>query len=174
MSSASMLLSMHGAGGDHADDVPLDKALGRARGPPSAHRWPPCSPSQSAGRHRSRSDVERHAAHGRALLLAAVSPGEGQFQLPGGELWHRRRTSHKNRPGGKTEASFGMLLLDLKILLHHWGNCLFRHGSHSCVFCKSWLYGSGFNGSRRRWSSCRCSRRRGPARSWGRRHSWRC
>ena len=30
---------------------------------------------------------------------------------------------------------------------------------------------SSFSGSRRRWSSCRCSRRWGPARSWGHRRS---
>ena len=70
------------AGRDHADDVPLDKALGLGRvfhlltdGHLVALGDQP--------RHIALVAVEGHAAHGRPLFHAALLAGQGQIQLFG-------------------------------------------------------------------------------------------
>ena len=178
-------------GGDHPDDVPLDKpfclggvlylltdgyliALG------------------DQTRHIALVAVEGHAAHGGALRKATLLAGKGKIQLPG------RRDGiveeHLVKIADAVKKNFVlMLVFDLKILLHH-GRKL-CHGFSSFPYMVPsaglWAVTAGANktrsvlhsrvpmktllsGSRRRWSSCRCRRQKAPARSWGRRRSWRC
>ena len=143
-------------------------------------------------RHIALVAVEGHAAHGGALRKAALLAGKGKIQLPG------RRDGiveeHLVKIADAVKKNFVlMLVFDLKILLHH-GRKL-CHGFSSFPYMVPsaglWAVTAGANktrsvlhsrvpmktllsGSRRRWSSCRCRRQKAPARSWGRRRSWRC
>ncbi len=61
-----------------------------------------------------------HTAHGRALLEAAVAPGEGQLQLPAGQ--QRVIKEHLVEvPQAIEQYRVRVLLLDFHILLHHRG-----------------------------------------------------
>ena len=109
----------HGAGGDNADDVALDKPLCERRILhllADGHLVPLRNQPGDIGLRA----VERHAAHRRALLLPAIAPGEGQFQLPRGELCIVKKHFIKVAQAEK-QKRVGILLLDLKILLHHRG-----------------------------------------------------
>ena len=71
----------------------------------------------------------RHAAHGSALLQAAVAPGKGQFQLPGGRL--RIIEEHLIKIAqAEEEQTVLVFSLHLKVLLHH--RCQASH----CIPCR--------------------------------------
>ena len=118
-----------GAGRDNADDVPPDKPLGEhgvlhllADGNLVALGDEPGDVNFIR--------VERHAAHGGALLPAAGLAGQRQLQLArGGEgvvVEHLVEIAH-----AVEQNLVGVLLLDLKILLHHGRYSLSGHGSRS-------------------------------------------
>ena len=181
-----------GAGGHHPDDVPLDQAFGQGGVLHLLTDGHLVSLGDQPG-HIGLVGMEGHAAHGGALLPAAVFAGQRQLQFPGcGEgivVEHLIKVAHTIK-----ENLVRVLLLDLKVLLHHGRNCLFRHVSHSCSGPgphpavrgnpSSTKAGDGLprrnalyppvSGSRSRTRSCRCSRPGVPGRSWGRRRSWRC
>ena len=178
-------------GGDHPDDVPLDKPfrLGRvlhllADGHLIA--------LGDQARHIALVAVEGYAAHGSALCKAALFAGKGKIQLPGGR--DGIVEEHLVKIADAVKKNFVlMLVFDLKILLHHGRKLCHGFSSFPCMVPSAGLRAvtAGANktrsvlhsrvpmktllsGSRRRWSSCRCRRQKAPARSWGRRRSWRC
>ena len=78
----------HGARGDNPDDVPLYQALGQfgvLQLLADGHLIALCHQLGDV----AFGAVEGHAAHGGALLLAALPASEGELQLPGDGL--RRR-----------------------------------------------------------------------------------
>ena len=179
------------AGCDHADDVPLNKALGLGR----VFHLLTDGYFVALGdqpRHIALVAVEGHAAHGCSLFHAALLAGQGQVQFLGCRQGIVKE--HLIKIADAVKQNFVlMLFFDLKILLHH-GRQL-CHGLPSLPFygsvhkfaacnrfCKQnavcfaqprFVF-AGFSGSRRRWSSCRCRKQKAPVPSWGRRHSWQC
>ena len=178
-------------GGNHTDDVPLDKAFclgGVLHLLADGH----LIALSDQARHIALVAVEGHAAHGGALRKAALLAGKGKIQLPG------RRDGiveeHLVKIADAVKKNFVlMLVFDLKILLHHGRKLCHGFSSFPCMVPSAglWAVTAGANktrsvlhsrvpmktllsGSRRRWSSCRCRRQKAPARSWGRRRSWRC
>ena len=178
-------------GGDHPDDVPLNKAF-RLGGVLHLLADGHLIPLGDQTRHIALVAVEGHAAHGGALRKAALLAGKGKIQLPG------RRDGiveeHFVKIADAVKKNFVlMLVFDLKILLHHGRKLCHGFSSFPCMVPSAglWAVTAGANktrsvlhsrvpmktllsGSRRRWSSCRCRRQKAPARSWGRRRSWRC
>ncbi len=62
--------------------------------------------------------VVRHAAHGRALLKAAIPPRENDFQFPrGGDRILKKHLIKIPEP--EEEQAVAMLLLEPEILAHH-------------------------------------------------------
>ena len=116
----------------HTDDVPLDQSLGQRRVLHLLTDGHFIALGNQPG-HISFVGVIRHPAHGCPLFLAAVFAGQCQFQLPrcgeGIIIEHLIKIPHAIE-----EDLVGMLLFDLKILLHHGRYCLFGHVSHSCFF----------------------------------------
>ena len=178
-------------GGDHPDDIPLDKPLclgGVLHLLADGH----LIALGDQARHIAFVAVEGHAAHGGALGKAALLAGKGKIQLPG------RRDGiveeHLVKIADAVKKNFVlMLVFDFKILLHHGRKLCHGFSSFPCMVPSAglWAVTAGANktrsvlhsrvpmktllsGSRRRWSSCRCRRQKAPARSWGRRRSWRC
>ena len=101
-------------GGDHPDDVPLDKPLG------------------DQARHIALVAVEGHAAHGGALRKAALLAGKGKIQLPG------RRDGiieeHLVKIADAVKKNFVLVLIfDLKILLHHGRKLCHGFSSFPCM-----------------------------------------
>ena len=178
-------------GGDHPDDVPLDKAF-RLGGVLYLLTDGHLIALSDQARHIALVAVEGHAAHRGALRKAALLAGKGKIQLPG------RRDGiveeHLVKIADAVKKNFVLVLIfDLKILLHHGRKLCHGFSSFPCMVPSAglWAVTAGANktrsvlhsrvpmktllsGSRRRWSSCRCRRQKAPARSWGRRRSWRC
>ena len=178
-------------GGDHPDDVPLDKPLGFS-GVLHLLADGHLIALGDQARHIALVAVEGHAAHGGALRKAALLAGKGKIQLPG------RRDGiieeHLVKIADAVKKNFVLVLIfDLKILLHHGRKLCHGFSSFPCMVPSAGLRAvtAGANktrsvlhsrvpmktllsGNRRRWSSCRCRRQKAPARSWGRRRSWRC
>ena len=178
-------------GGDHPDDVPLDKAF-RLGGVLYLLTDGHLIALSDQARHIALVAVEGHAAHGGTLRKAALLAGKGKIQLPG------RRDGiveeHLVKIADAVKKNFVlMLVFDLKILLHHGRKLCHGFSSFPCMVPSAglWAVTAGANktrsvlhsrvpmktllsGSRRRWSNCRCRRQKAPARSWGRRRSWRC
>ena len=178
-------------GGDHTDDVPLDKPF-RLGGILYLLTDSHLIPLGDQTRHIALVAVEGHAAHGSALRKAALLAGKGKIQLPGGR--DGIVEEHLVKIADAVKKNFVlMLVFDLKILLHHGRKLCHGFSSFPCMVPSAglWAVTAGANktrsvlhsrvpmktllsGSRRRWSSCRCRRQKAPARSWGRRRSWRC
>ncbi len=119
-----------GAGGDNADDVPLDKPLRQRRILHLLTDGDLVALGDQA-RHISLIGVERHAAHGGALLLAAVFAGQCQLQFARG--CQRVIIEHLIEVSDAVKQDLvWMLFFDFKILLHHGRYCLLGHVSHSC------------------------------------------
>ena len=112
-----------GAGSDDADDVPLHQPLSQGRVLHLLADGHLVALGDKPG-HIALVAVEGHAAHGRALRLAAVPPGEGELQLFGRE--DRVVVEHLVKVAQPEKQNLVLvLLLDLKILGHHGGK--FRH-----------------------------------------------
>ena len=114
----------HRAGGDDAGDAPLHQALGQrgilhllADGDLVALGDEPL--------HIGIHGMMGHAAHGRALLKAAVAPGQRQLQLAGHESRVIEEHLIKVAQAEKEDAVL-VLRLHLQILLHH--RCQASHG----------------------------------------------
>ena len=179
-------------GCDHPDDVPLDKAF-RLGGVLYLLTDSHLIALSDQARHIALVAVEGHAAHGSALRKAALLAGKGKIQLPG------RRDGiveeHLVKIADAVKKNFVLVLIfDFKILLHHGRKLCHGFSSFPCMVPSAGLRAvtaganktrsvlhsrvpvkkSLLSGSRRRWNSCRCRRQKAPARSWGRRRSWRC
>ena len=108
----------------HADDIPLDQALGGGR---VLHLFADghlIALGNQPG-HIGLIAVEGHAAHGGTLLLAALLAGKGQIQLPGSRdgvvVEHLIEIADAIK-----EDLILMLFFDIQILFHH-GRQI-RHG----------------------------------------------
>ena len=107
----------HGAGGDDADHIALDQPL---RGGGILHLL--ADGDLVAARHQLGNirfvAVERHPAHGGALLLSAVAAGQYQLQLLRGDF--RVFVEHLVKVAQpEKQQTLRILLFNLKILLHH-------------------------------------------------------
>ena len=117
----------HRARRHHADDVPLDQALGRRR------VFHLLADGHLVALFDQTVDirlgaVERHAAHRRALLHAAAFPRQRQLQLPGNELGVlKEHLIEVAEPEEQDHAR--ILVLHIQILAHHGGHL--RHVSAS-------------------------------------------
>ena len=104
---------------DHADHVPLYDALckGGVFGLlADGHLIALCHQPGDIGI----GGMERHAAHGGALFLPAVAPGEHQLELTGGDL--RILVKHLVEVAEAIEKKGVLVIrLDCEILLHHGG-----------------------------------------------------
>ena len=104
------------AGRDHADDIPFDEALGLGRVFHLLTNGHLIALGDQAG-HIVFVAVEGHAAHGGALLQAALLAGQGQVQLFG----HREGVveEHLVKVTDAVKENFVlMLIFDLNVLLH--------------------------------------------------------
>ena len=109
----------HGARGDNPDDVPLYQALGQfgvLQLLADGHLIALCHQLGDV----AFGAVEGHAAHGGALLLAALPAGEGELQLPGDGLGVVEEHFVKIAKA-KEKYRVRILFFHLKILFHHWG-----------------------------------------------------
>ena len=179
-------------GCDHPDDVPLDKAF-RLGGVLHLLADSHLIALSDQARHIALVAVEGHAAHRGALRKAALLAGKGKIQLPGGR--DGIVEEHLVKIADAVKKNFVLVLIfDFKILLHHGRKLCHGFSSFPCMVPSAGLRAvtaganktrsvlhsrvpvkkSLLSGSRRRWSSCRCRRQKAPARSWGRRRSWRC
>ena len=104
-------------GGHHPDNVPLYQALGLGR---VLHLFADghlVALGDQAG-HIAFVAMERHPAHGCPLFLAAVPPGQGQFQFLGRQ--NCIVVEHfVEIPQTEKEDLILVLLFDFKILCHH-------------------------------------------------------
>ena len=112
------------AGGHHPDDVPLHQPLGRCRVLHLLADGHLVALGDEPG-DVGLAGVVGDAAHGHPLLLglgvlAVVPGGEGQIQLPGGQLGvvgeHLVEVAQTEEQNGVR-----VVLLDLQVLLHHGG-----------------------------------------------------
>ena len=114
---------------DHTNDVPLDQSFG---GGGVLHLFADShlvALGNQAG-HIDLIGMEGHAAHGGTFFLTAGLAGQGQFQF----ARSRQRIVIKHLieiPYAVEKDFIGMLLLDIKILLHHGRYVLSGHASHS-------------------------------------------
>ena len=115
---------------DDTDDVPVHQALGKRR---VLHLFPdgyPIAPFHQPG-HIGIHGVVGHAAHGGALLQAAVLARQGQLQFPaGGEgvlKEHFVKIAHPEKQQGVR-----VLFFQAHVLLHHGGE-----GSHRLTLLPS-------------------------------------
>ena len=174
------------AGRDDADDVPLDEALCRGGVLHLLADGYLIALGDELG-YIAFVAVDGHAAHGGALLQAALLAGEGQIQLAGRREGVVKEDLVKIADVIKQNCVL-VFIFDAHILLHQgreFRHCLppqilicrfaaqnrlvqAKRGLHSIA--AFWM--DAFSGSRRRWSSCPCRNRRAAARSWGRRRSW--
>ena len=106
-----------GAGGDHPDDLPFDQPLGQG-GVLGLLADSHLVPLGDEARHIRLIAVERHAAHGGALFLAALLAGQGQVQLTGGRDSVVVEHLVKIADAVKEDLVL-MLLFDLQVLFHH-------------------------------------------------------
>ena len=117
----------HRARRHHADDVPLDQALGRRRVLHLLTDGDLVALFDQAVDIRLGA-VERHAAHRRALLHAAAFPRQRQLQLPGNELGVlKEHLIEIAKPEEQDHARIPVL--HVQILAHHGGHL--RHVSAS-------------------------------------------
>ena len=118
------------AGGDNADDGTFDNHLRQGRELRLVTDGDLVALGDQA-RHIGFIGVERHAAHGGALFLAAVFAGQCQLQFARGcqgvIIEHLIEVSDAVK-----QDLVRMLFFDFKILLHHGRYCLLGHVSHSC------------------------------------------
>ena len=113
-----------GAGGDHPHDLPFDQPLGQG-GVLGLLADSHLVPLGDQAGHIGLVAVEGHAAHGGALLLAALLAGQGQVQFPGGRDGVVVEHLVKIADAVKEDLVF-MLLFDLQVLFHHGRQV--RHG----------------------------------------------
>ena len=106
-----------GAGGDHTDDLPLDQALGQG-GVLGLLADGHLVPLGDQPGHVGLVAVERHAAHGRPLFLAALLAGQGQVQFTGGRNGVVVEHLVKIADAVKEDLIL-VLLFDLQVLFHH-------------------------------------------------------
>ena len=117
---------VHGAGGDDADDVPLHQALGQGGVLHLLADGDLVALGDKAG-DVAVAGVVGDAAHRDLVLLvlAPVAGGEGQVQLPAGQLGilveHLVEVAQAEKEDGIL-----ILLLDLLILAHHRGELWHR------------------------------------------------
>ena len=114
-----------GAGRDHTDDIPLDKALGLSGVFHLLTDGDLVAFGDEPG-HIAFVAVEGHPAHGGALLLTALLAGQRQVQLPRGRPGIVEE--HLVKVADAVEQNLVLVLFfDFQILLHHGRQ--FRHGS---------------------------------------------
>ena len=141
-----------GSGRHDPDDLPLDQSL-RQRG--VLHLL---TDGNLIAFLNQFSDVhiggmERNTAHGSALLLTAVAPGQGQFQFARGSDRIVKKHLIKVPQPVKQQVVL-ILVLDFHVLLHH--------GCHGLILLSLGIsvratWQVPVNGSRRSWSSRACN-----------------
>ena len=118
-------------GGDHTDDIPLDKPLRLGR---VLHLFADGDliALGNQARHIALVAVEGHAAHGGALRKAALLAGKGKIQLPGGR--DGILEEHLVKIADAVKKNFVlMLVFDIKILLHHGRKLCHGFSSFPCM-----------------------------------------
>ena len=118
-------------GGDHPDDVPLDKPLGLGRILHLLADGDLIALGDQA-RHIALVAVEGHATHGGTLRKAALLAGKGKVQLPGGR--DGIIEEHLIKIADAVKKNFVlMLIFDLKILRHHGRKLCHGFSSFPCM-----------------------------------------
>jgi hypothetical protein len=118
-------------GGDHPDDVPLDKAF-RLGGVLHLLTDSHLIALSDQARHIALVAVEGHAAHRGALRKAALLAGKGKIQLPGGR--DGIVEEHLVKIADAVKKNFVLVLIfDFKILLHHGRKLCHGFSSFPCM-----------------------------------------
>ena len=125
----------HRTGGDDSYNLSFNDALGGSRVLHLLADGHLVAPAHQLG-NIAVCAVEGHAAHRRPLLLAAVPTGEHQVQLFAGDLGIIKKHFIKIAQTEK-QNHICIILLDLKILLHHGADLCLCHISSVLLSAKN-------------------------------------